>query len=331
MAAGQAGRARVWFALGLVYLVWGSVYLAIRLVIDEAPALASMGVRFLLAGALMAGFLAVRSGVRRLRVTLHELAGMAFMGVTLLAIGNGMTSVGQLKGVPSGVAALLIAMVPLWIALFRTLSGDRPPLLSLLGAGVGLGGLAILVLRQGSSAGALPLAGVGVILVSSLSWSFGSWVQPRIWLPRDVFVSSTYQLLAAGVALFLAALLSGERFSADIGPRAWGALGYLVVVGSLVGFTAYAWLLQHAPISLIATHTYVNPVVAVLLGWLVLGEPVTSTLLLGGGVVIAAVVLVVSAERPARPRAEHVVEPGRVAPAADEPVGAVAGRRTRRK
>jgi drug/metabolite transporter (DMT)-like permease len=230
------------------------------------------------------------------------------MGLLLLSIGNGMTSIGQLKGVPSGVTAILIAMVPVWIAVFRSLSGDRPPLLGLFGIGVGLVGLAVLVLRDVRGTGALPLVGVGVILVSSLSWAFGSWIQPRIWLPRDVLVSSTYQLLAAGLVLCTAAFLSGERIEGPIGPRAWGALGYLVVVGSIVGFTAYAWLLSHAPISLVATHTYVNPVVAVLLGWAVLGEPVTSTVLIGGGVVVGAVALVVTAERPSAHRVEGVLE-----------------------
>lgn len=324
MSRGGAGRGQVWFALGLVYLVWGSVYLAIRLVIDEAPALASMGVRFILAGVLMVCFLSIKGGLRRFRVTRRELAGMAFLGVVLLGIGNGMTSVGQLKGVPSGITALLIAMVPLWIALFRSLSGDRPPLLSLLGTLVGLGGLAVLVLRDGG-VGSLPLVGAGVILVSSLSWAFGSWIQPRIWLPRDVFVSSTYQLFAAGLALLVAALVTGERVTVVMGPRAWGALAYLVVIGSIVGFTAYAWLLEHAPISLVATHTYVNPVVAVFLGWLVLAEPITSSVLIGGGVIVAAVVLVVSAERSGRQRVETDTYPsgGETSPLSGDAVGRI--------
>ncbi|MBC2642109.1 MULTISPECIES: EamA family transporter [unclassified Rhodococcus (in: high G+C Gram-positive bacteria)] len=301
MSSGRAGRGAIGLALFLVYVIWGSIYLAIRLVIEEAPPLGSMGARFLLAAVLMAAFLAFRGGWRRLRLTWRETAGATFLGVLLLACGNGLTSVGQLHGVPSGVTALLIAMVPLWICLYRTLAGDRPRVLELAGVGVGLIGLAILVLPHGGAQSGLPLFGVAVIVLSSLSWSFGSWIKPRIWLPRDVYVSATYQLLAAGVAMALASVATGERLDGEIGPRAWGAFGYLVVFGSIIGFTAYAWLLHHAPLPLVATHTYVNPVVAVALGSVVLSEPVTPALVAGGAVVLLSVVLVASAHARSRP------------------------------
>jgi drug/metabolite transporter (DMT)-like permease len=304
MAAGQTGRGQIWFALGLVYLIWGSVYLAIRLVVEELPPLGSMGLRYLVAAVLLGTFLAFRGGWSRFRVTRRELVGLSFMGVVLLAIGNGMTSVGQLQGVPSGVTALLIATVPVWIVVYRAASGDPPPLLGIIGVAMGLGGLAVLVLRDGLGSGGLPLLGVAVILVSSLSWSFGSWIQPRVCLPRDVFVSSTYQLLTAGLVLGGLSLLTGEKLDGPAGPRAWGSLAYLVVIGSIVGFTAYAWLLNHAPIALIATHTYVNPVIAVLLGWLVVAEPITTSIIVGGGIVVLAVVVIVSAERPRSQRAD---------------------------
>ena len=318
MGRGRARRGQIWLALALVYLIWGSTYLGIRLVVDEAPPLTSMGLRFIAAAAIMGLFLTVRGGVRRFRVTRRELLGVAFLGMLLLGIGNGMTAMGQLQGVPSGVTALLIAIVPVWVALYRTLAGDRPSVLSMLGIAMGLVGLAVLVLLDGGGR-ALPVLGVAVILVSSLSWSFGSWIQPRLWLPRDVFVSSTYQMLAAGIALSLAGLVSGEDPHADLGPRAWGALAYLVVVGSVIGFTAYAWLLEHAPISLVATHTYVNPVVAVFLGWLVRNEPVTAPVLLGGGIVVAAVMVIVSGERRSAARPSRVM--GTAAAAAGPPIG----------
>ncbi|MBF4478164.1 Permease of the drug/metabolite transporter (DMT) superfamily [Rhodococcus rhodochrous J3] len=300
MPSGSAGRGAVAFALSLVYLIWGSIYLAIRLVIEEVPPLGSMGARFLLAALLMAVFLAVRGGWRRLLVTRREVGGAAFLGVLLLACGNGLTSVGQLHGVPSGVTALLVAMVPVWICIYRAVSGDRPRALEPAGVGVGLVGLAVLVLPTGSERSSLPLVGVAVIVLSSLSWSFGSWIKPRLWLPQDVYVGATYQLLAAGAAMMLASVVTRERFGGEIGLRAWGAFGYLVIFGSVVGFTAYAWLLHHAPLSLVATHTYVNPVVAVALGSVVLSEPVTPALVVGGVVVLMSVVLVVSAQ--ARPR-----------------------------
>ena len=301
MPSGSAGRGAIALALSLVYLIWGSIYLAIRLVIEEVPPLGSMGARFLLAALLMAVFLAVRGGWRRLLVTRREAGGAAFLGVLLLACGNGLTSVGQLHGVPSGVTALLVAMVPVWICLYRSVSGDRPRALELAGVGVGLVGLAVLVLPTGSERSSLPLVGVAVIVLSSLSWSFGSWIKPRLWLPQDVYVGATYQLLAAGAAMMLASVVTRERFGGEIGLRAWGAFGYLVVFGSVVGFTAYAWLLHHAPLPLVATHTYVNPVVAVALGSAVLSEPVTPVLVVGGAVVLMSVVLVVSAQARARP------------------------------
>ncbi|MDV6294048.1 EamA family transporter [Rhodococcus aetherivorans] len=304
MPAGSAGRGAVALALSLVYLIWGSIYLAIRLVIEEVPPLGSMGARFLLAALLMAVFLAVRRGWRRLLVTRREAGGAAFLGVLLLACGNGLTSVGQLHGVPSGVTALLVAMVPVWICIYRAVSGDRPRALELAGVGVGLIGLAVLVLPTGGDRSSLPLVGAAVIVLSSLSWSFGSWIKPRLWLPQDVYVGATYQLLAAGAAMMLASVVTRERFGGEIGLRAWGAFGYLVIFGSVVGFTAYAWLLHHAPLSLVATHTYVNPVVAVALGSVVLSEPVTPALVVGGVVVLMSVVLVVSAQAgPRRGRA----------------------------
>ncbi|MFF0279388.1 EamA family transporter [Rhodococcus aetherivorans] len=296
MSSGSAGRGAVALALSLVYLIWGSIYLAIRLVIEEVPPLGSMGARFLLAALLMAVFLAVRRGWRRLLVTRREAGGAAFLGVLLLACGNGLTSVGQLHGVPSGVTALLVAMVPVWICIYRAVSGDRPRALELAGVGVGLIGLAVLVLPTGGDHSSLPLVGAAVIVLSSLSWSFGSWIKPRLWLPQDVYVGATYQLLAAGAAMMLASVVTRERFGGEIGLRAWGAFGYLVIFGSVVGFTAYAWLLHHAPLSLVATHTYVNPVVAVALGSVVLSEPVTPALVVGGVVVLMSVVLVVSAQ-----------------------------------
>ncbi|KDE11714.1 MULTISPECIES: EamA family transporter [Rhodococcus] len=296
MSSGSAGRGAVALALSLVYLIWGSIYLAIRLVIEEVPPLGSMGARFLLAALLMAVFLAVRRGWRRLLVTRREAGGAAFLGVLLLACGNGLTSVGQLHGVPSGVTALLVAMVPVWICIYRAVSGDRPRALELAGVGVGLIGLAVLVLPTGGDRSSLPLVGAAVIVLSSLSWSFGSWIKPRLWLPQDVYVGATYQLLAAGAAMMLASVVTRERFGGEIGLRAWGAFGYLVIFGSVVGFTAYAWLLHHAPLSLVATHTYVNPVVAVALGSVVLSEPVTPALVVGGVVVLMSVVLVVSAQ-----------------------------------
>lgn len=294
----SASRSAIAIALGLVYVIWGSIYLAVRLVITELPPLGSMGVRFVAAGLLMGTILAVRSGIRQFALSWRQAAGTVFMGTILLAMGNGLTSVGQLKGVPSGVTALIIATVPLWIALYRTVSGDRPPVVSLVGIGVGMAGLVLLVVAgPGVDGNSLPILGVLIILISSVSWSFGSWIQPRIWLPSNSFVAATYQLLVAGIVMSIGALVTGETFDGMVSPRTWGALAYLVLIGSIVGFTSYVWLLANAPVSLVATHAYVNPVVAIFLGWLVLAEPVTMVVFVGGSIVVLSVVLVVGGER----------------------------------
>jgi drug/metabolite transporter (DMT)-like permease len=141
-----------------------------------------------------------------------------------------------------------------------------------------------------------------LVMAASTCWALGSYLQPRLWLPQDVFVTAVYEMLFGGLILLTVGRVAGESFAAAAyGPRTWTALGYLVVFGSVVAFTSYVWLLSNAPISFVATYAYVNPVVAVFLGWLVLDEPVTLPVVLGGGIVVCAVALVIWAERPRRP------------------------------
>ena len=284
-------------ALGIVYVVWGSTYLAIRIMVEDLPPLLSAGVRFSLAGALLAAFLAIRSGVRRVVVTRRQLAACALVGLLLPAGGNGLVTIGEDMAVPSGLAALLIASVPLWVILLRAAAGDRPRLPTVGGVALGFAGLAGLVLVTGVR-GDVSLLGVGLILVASMSWSVGSWAQPHLPLPKDPFVGAVYEMLAGGAGLLVAGLLGGEsvNFAAySTGPvLAWA---YLVTFGSLVAFTAYVWVLQQAPISLVATYAYVNPVVAVALGWLVVAEPVTLPMAVTGAVVVVAVAVVIRSER----------------------------------
>lgn len=291
-------------ALLVVYVVWGSTYLGIRIMVEEMPPLLSAGLRFISAGVLLGALLTLHGGVRRLAVTRAELAGAAFLGLMLPMLGNGLVSVGENLGAPSGVTALLIAVVPLWIVLFRVLARDRPGSWSLFGVLLGFGGLAYLVLAgrgdASDAAGGLTLLTAGIILFASTCWALGSYLQPRLTLPRDVFVTTVYEMLSGGAIMALTGLAVGERFSGDYSVRVWLAWGYLVVFGSMVAYTAYVWLLTHASISLVATYAYVNPVVAVLLGWLVLSEPVTAPVLVGGGIVVVAVAVVITAERPRR-------------------------------
>ena len=301
-------------ALGIVYVVWGSTYLGIRIVVEQAPPLTSMGVRYLAAAVLLGGLLATRGGPRRLALTRRQALGAAFLGLMLPMMGNGMVSVAENLGAPSGVTALLIAVAPLIIVVFRTVEGDRPRALTLVGVLLGFAGLAVLVL-DGSATGGFPVGAALLVMFASTCWALGSYLQPRLWLPRDVFVTTVYEMAFGGLYLLVVGRLSGEAFAASTySLRTWSALGYLVVFGSVVAFTSYVWLLANAPISFVATYAYVNPVVAVFLGWLVLGEPVTVPVLLGGGIVVTAVAVVIAAERPRRATPPDVAVTGEPGP-----------------
>lgn len=296
---------RLWTALVTVYLVWGSTYLAIRVVVETAPPLLAMGARFLLAGVLLGAFLAVRRGPGALRVRPRQLGGAAVVGLLLLLGGNGGVALAE-RTVPSGVTALLVAATPLWLVCLRTLARDRPARLSLLGTLVGFLGIAVLV-RPGASLGEdVPTSGLLVVVAAAGCWALGSFLSSRLPMPEDTFVATTWEMLAGGAGLVLAGLARGETrgFSPDqVSGAAWAWLVYLVLIGSIVAFSAYVWLLSNAPISLTATYAYVNPVVAVVLGALVLAEPVTAGVLVGGAIVVLGVALVVGAERPGRARA----------------------------
>jgi drug/metabolite transporter (DMT)-like permease len=294
-------------ALGIVYVVWGSTYLAIRIVVEEAPPMSSMGLRYLTAGLLLGALLALRGGAGRLRVTRRQAMGAAFLGLMLPVLGNGMVSVAENHGATSGVTALLIAIAPLIIVLIRVVDGDRPRPLTLFGVLLGFAGLVVLVLLGRGGSGDFPLGAALLVLFASTCWAIGSATQPKLTLPRDVFVTTAYEMVSGGLMLVVLGVVSGEKFTADYGGRTWSALGYLVLFGSVVAFTSYVWLLANAPISLVATYAYVNPVVAVFLGWLILDEVVSWPVLVGGGIVVAAVALVITAERPRRRKAAVAV------------------------
>ncbi|MFB7471745.1 EamA family transporter [Kitasatospora sp. NPDC056184] len=303
--AGRLGAA-VWVALAIVYVVWGSTYLGIRIALETMPSFLSAAARFLTAGLLLAGYVAVRHGRSALRVDLRQLGSAALVGGLLLTGGNGLVVLGE-NSIPSGLAALLVAAVPLWMVLLTAAGGDRPRPAELAGVLLGLVGLG--VLSAPAIGGDIAPAGVVAVLVATVSWASGSFASKRIRMPGNVLTSSAYQMLAGGLGNVLIGLARGEQHGlrpGDISTRSWLALGCLVVFGSLVAFTAYAWLLRSAPLTLVATYAYVNPVVAVLLGWLVLAEPLTGPTLLGGAIVVAGVGLVVGVSRsPARPSARR--------------------------
>ncbi len=293
-----ATTATIWVALVVVYIVWGSTYLGIRVVVDAGiPPMLGMAARFLVAAALLAGALALRSGVGRLRVSRSELRGAGVVGLLLLAGGNGCVAIAE-QTVPSGLAALLVAAVPLWLILLRVFGGERPRLMTWVGVLGGFSGVALLALSGGNTS-AKPLS-VAVLVFGTLCWATGSRYSPRLGLPRDPLVATVYEMLIGATAMVLIGLLRGESAEVHLGAvdtRGWVALAYLVSFGSLLGYTAYAYLLANAPISLVGTYAYVNPVVAVFLGWLILSEPVTASIVLGGAIVVLGVGLVVTAER----------------------------------
>ncbi|PYC78593.1 EamA family transporter [Streptomyces tateyamensis] len=290
----------VWAALAMLYVVWGSTYLGIRVVVETMPALFSGAVRFLAAGALLLGLLAVKEGSAALRVTGRQLASAGLVGLLLLVGGNGMVVIAEGR-VPSGLTALLVAAVPLYVVVLRAAFGDRPGWTALAGVLLGLAGLAVLAVP--GSSGSVKLGGVLLVLAAAVSWSVGSFLSSKLPMPGNPLVASAYEMLIGGAGCAVVALARGEQHGLDlaaVSTRSWVALAYLVLVGSLVGFTAYAWLLQRAPLGLVSTYAYVNPVVAVFLGWLVLGEKLTGIELAGGLVVVAAVCVVVSTERRGR-------------------------------
>jgi drug/metabolite transporter (DMT)-like permease len=290
----------VWVALSIVYVVWGSTYLGIHFVVQTMPPMISGGMRFLCAAVVLGTVLAIRSGPGVLRVPWRRLGVAALVGILLLTGGNGMVSVAELH-MSSGLAALLVAAVPLWLVLFRWLTGDRPAPATLAGVLVGFGGLALLTLTKGGGSGSA--FGVTVILCASLSWSIGSFLSSRLPMPANPFTASVYEMAAGGLALLALGFAHGETVDvAKVSETSWLALAYLIVFGSLVAFTSYVWLLGSAPISLVGTYAYVNPAVAVLLGVMFAGETATWMILLGGLIIIAGVGMVVSTERRRRPR-----------------------------
>jgi len=285
-----------------VYLVWGSTYLAIAIAVQTLPPLLSAGARFLLAGALLGAWLLARHGRAALRIDRGQLGGAALVGMLLLAGGNGLVVLAE-RTVPSGLTALVVASVPLWIVVFRLSAGDRVAASLVVGVLVGFAGVAILVVPRGASGEVDPL-GLVTVVGATFSWALGTFASPRLPTPRDPLVSTAVQMLVGGALLIVVALAIGEPARAD--PSSFSsaslvALAYLVVFGSLVAFSAYTWLLQHAPVSRVATYAYVNPVVAVLLGAVALGEAVTPSMLIGAAIILAAVAFIVSrgATRPA--------------------------------
>lgn len=287
---------RIWTALGLVYVLWGSTYLAIRYVVETLPPFLSAGVRFGVAGLLLAAWLAFRRGRAGFRATRQELLNAGVVGLLLLSGGNGMVTLAEERGLPSGLTALLVAVIPLWVVLLRASTGDRAAGRTVLGVAIGFVGVAILLL-PGARPEGVALLPAAMVVLGSFLWSLGSFGATRVPLPPDPLMTTVAQMAGGCLGLLVVALVTGEQLRlGDVSGVSWFAWGYLVVFGSIVAFTAYSWLLGVAPVSQVSTYAYVNPVVAVLLGALIAGEQVGGATLLGGAVTVLAVAIVVSEE-----------------------------------
>jgi len=292
-----------WLSLWTVYLIWGSTYFAIAYVIESMPPLLAMGIRFLIAGILLALIISLRQGLSELKIPRAELRSSLLMGFLLLGFGIGTVSIAQAY-VPSGIVALIIAALPLWIAIFRTISGERLVKISWLGLVIGFAGVALL-LKPGSIT---PVSEIEnsklflfmlLVLLGNIGWALGTFLAPRFPLPKNTLVFTAYEMLAGGISLTLAGFVKGESISDFLDATTWSWLWfiYLIIFGSIAAYTAYLWLVANAPVSLTATYAYVNPIIAVALGALFLKEKITSSYALGGLIILMGVVLVVSVER----------------------------------
>jgi drug/metabolite transporter (DMT)-like permease len=295
-----ADRGPVWLGLLTLYAVWGSTYLAISVAVDTLPPFLMAAARFGAAGALLVGWSLLRDGRAFVPPTRREWRDSLVVGGLLLGGGMGLVAFGE-QTIPSGITALLVALMPVWVAVFgRLLLAQRLPRLAVIGIVVGFCGVAILVGPTAfGAAGALEPTGLAAIIVSPIAWSLGSlYASHRAVLPRRPLVAAGVQMLAGSVVLAIMGTLAGEpaRFDPSaVSLASLAAFAYLAIVGSLVAFTAYGWLLRIAPLPLVATYAYVNPIVAVILGAIILHEPIEPRTLLAGAVIVGAVALIVTA------------------------------------
>jgi drug/metabolite transporter (DMT)-like permease len=298
-SAQRPSRFAVIFAFGLVYLFWGSTYLAIDIAVEKIPPALMCGVRFLIAGVFMLVFCALRG--RKVSYSARQMGEMAVVGILLLMGGNLTLSYAE-QHIASGLAALLVASTPLWfLVLDSLLLGDHHiAARGKIGLWLGVVGLIVLIwpdlMATGSFGRAQLWASVSLIFCS-FSWALGS-VLAKKWKSHDVdpFAATAWQMVAAGLSNLAFAFAVNDPSHVVWSARGVSAVLYLVVCGSWIGYTAYIWLLGHVPTSKASTYAYVNPVVAVFLGWLVLREPVTGYILAGSAIVVASVALVTSAE-----------------------------------
>jgi drug/metabolite transporter (DMT)-like permease len=314
----RSARSALGLALGTIYLVWGSTYLAIRVAVSSIPPFAMAAARFLLAGGLLFLFLRWRGAPQ---TTLRQWIDNTIIGILLLLGGNGLVVWAE-QAIPSGMAALLIGAGPIFIVLtdWAWPGGERPTALTAAALLLGLGGVAWLAAPWESvGAGALPRAEVAVVLLACVFWAVGSIYSRYARGGAQPFMAAAQQMLGGGGALVAVSLATGEAGRLDLAaitPQSWLAFAYLVGVGSLVGFSTFVWLMKNARPAVAATYAYINPIVAVFLGWLLLDEPVTARTFVAAAIIIASV-LIITVQRNRRRLAvppRQAVVPAGIAP-----------------
>ncbi len=273
--------------------------------VEDIPPLLGAGVRFLIAGTIMYAWVAWRRPRSARTLTGRQLVGAAVVGLLLMFGGNGLVTVAE-EEVPSGLAALLIATVPLWVILLRASYGrERVPSTTLMSVAVGFAGVGLLVLPGDRPEGA-PLGWCLLVVLAAVLWASGSFAANRVDRPADLLTATAWQMLIGGGAMVVVGLAIGEAAEvelAEISLDSWMAFVFLVFIGSIAAFTAYNWLLRNVAISTVATYAFVNPVIAVFLGWAILSEEITSFVLLGTTVIVASVAFVVMSSEEKAPAA----------------------------
>ena len=300
----RTGGPKLWAALATLYVVWGSTYLGIAIAIETVPPVLMLAIRFAIGGAILLAWEIARGDLLRTRPTRRQVRDAAIVGALLLGIGNGFVAYGELT-VASGIAAVLIALMPVWLAVLGWLYfRERLPRVVIGGIVLGIIGVALLVWPAGGVT--FEVLGIVALILSPVGWAHGSLFSAHAAdLPRRPLTSTAVQMLAGAVALLAESAVTGEfgRFHAsEVSASSIAAMVYLIFIGSLLAFNAYAWLLRNAPLSLVGTYAYVNPVVAFALGAVFLAEPITPRTLVASAVIVAAVAMIVTARgRSSRP------------------------------
>ena len=290
-----ASRGKLVAAFAAVYIIWGSTYLAIRFALETLPPFLMAGTRFLTAGAIVYGWSIARGAHHPTRTNWRD--GLIVGGFLLLGGNGGVVWAEQY--VASGIAALLVATLPIWMVLFDWMrgSGRRPTGRVTLGIALGLAGLVVLVGPQSLGTGGVPLVPALALVLASVSWAWGSLYSRGAVQPSSPMMATAVQMICGGALLTVAGTLSGEWSALDLGDaslRSLLALLYLLLFGSIVAYSAYIWLLHHATPAQVSTYAYVNPVVAVFLGWLLASEPITARILTAAAIIVAGVAVIVS-------------------------------------